>query len=544
MGKGALNPAEPGPVGGMAGLSGADASHASHASESLNPNCSPRANTNGRLSPRPTSSSQIRVNANATINATVNATVNANVNAKSVAGAGHLGPTEPDKPAAARVLNASNAPSESSASSMSGMCVGNCPIHPPVPNAPTEPKPEPRSSRKDRDRDAKQKRASRPDSKASDDRLFQNQNQNQNQNPSQNSNQAPLQPRSKSKSKSKSRSRPDSERGQVDLKGLRDHVVDMAKNYNGCRALQQILLTASPAAVTEIFEELQSSLRELMTDPFGNYVFQMLLQVCSEERRAQILSAVRDFVIDASLNIHGTRCVQSLVQYCSSPSMIDSLFAALQGHIAHLAAHPNGNHVILRCLQSIPESFCTPLFEELVQHCIDIATHRHGCCVIQQFFLRAPPLYRNRLMNAILHEAHLLITNPFGNYVVQFVLERGRPEERELLTRSVFGHVVEYSCQKYSSNVIEKVIVLADEQVRYQIICEIVGSPHFPAILHHNFANYIIQNLFHNCGKENVFVLYDAILPFKGELGRSTGGRHILTALNAFEYFAPISAIQ
>ena len=47
-----------------------------------------------------------------------------------------------------------------------------------------------------------------------------------------------------------------------------------------------------------------------------------------------------------------------------------------------------------------------------------------------------------------------------------------------------------------------------------------------------------------NCGKENVLVLYDAILPFKGELGRSTGGRHILAALNAFEYFAPISAIQ
>lgn len=52
--------------------------------------------------------------------------------------------------------------------------------------------------------------------------------------------------------------------------------------------------------------------------------------------------------------------------------MIDSLFSALQGHIAHLAAHTNGNHVILRCLQSIPESFCTPLYEELVQHCIEV----------------------------------------------------------------------------------------------------------------------------------------------------------------------------
>lgn len=88
-------------------------------------------------------------------------------------------------------------------------------------------------------------------------------------------------------------------------------------------------------------------------------------------------------MIDASLNIHGTRCVQSLVQvanflqpktqYCSSPSMIDSLFSVLQGHIAHLAAHSNGNHVILRCLQCIPEPYCTPLFEELVQHCIEVA---------------------------------------------------------------------------------------------------------------------------------------------------------------------------
>lgn len=109
--------------------------------------------------------------------------------------------------------------------------------------------------------------------------------------------------------------------------------------------------------------------------------------------------------------------------------MIDSLFSILQGHIAHLAAHSNGNHVILRCLQCIPELYCTPLFEELVQHCIEvlplfsphsqIATQRHGCCVIQQFFLRAPSLFRDRLMNAIVHEAHLLTTNPFGNYVVQ-----------------------------------------------------------------------------------------------------------------------------
>ena len=158
-----------------------------------------------------------------------------------------------------------------------------------MPSAAAELKPSSRSSRKwvpscgltPRERDAKPKRASRQDAKASDDLQSQSQSQSQSQ--------GSIAPRSKPKAKAKAKPRTDAEREQVELKGLRGHVVEMAKNYNGCRALQQILLAASPAAVTEIFEELQGSLRELMKDPFGNYVFQMLLQVCSEERRAQIV---------------------------------------------------------------------------------------------------------------------------------------------------------------------------------------------------------------------------------------------------------------
>ena len=282
MGLGALSSAEPGSVAGMAGLPGAEATH---------PSPSPRPNANGNPSPRSTSSSKMRVNAHAhahgniKANANTNGNIKANANGKGAAGASHLGPTESDKSVAARVLNASNAPSDPNGSA------GHCPTRPAMPSAAAELKPSSRSSRKwvpscgltprerDRDRDAKPKRASRQDAKASDDLQSQSQSQSQ----------GSIAPRSKPKAKSKAKPRPDSDREQVELKGLRGHVVEMAKNYNGCRALQQILLAASPAVVTEIFEELQGSLRELMKDPFGNYVFQMLLQVCSEERRAQIV---------------------------------------------------------------------------------------------------------------------------------------------------------------------------------------------------------------------------------------------------------------
>ena len=52
--------------------------------------------------------------------------------------------------------------------------------------------------------------------------------------------------------------------------------------------------------------------------------------------------------------------------------MATRIIHALQGHIAQLASHSNGNHVIQRCLQTFSESVCRPLYEELVDHCIEV----------------------------------------------------------------------------------------------------------------------------------------------------------------------------
>lgn len=137
--------------------------------------------------------------------------------------------------------------------------------------------------------------------------------------------------------------------------------------------------------------------------------------------------------------------------------------------------------------------------------------HRHGCCIIQQCFTTAPDRFHRTLVDAIVRDASLLLVDPFGNYVVQvlervedhvqFVLEHGSDKERARLIQTAFGKIVDYSCQKYSSNVIEKIIVLGDENVRYRIIEEIITSPHFPAVLHHSVgigqACDIVCELYH-----------------------------------------------
>ena len=122
--------------------------------------------------------------------------------------------------------------------------------------------------------------------------------------------------------------------------------------------------------------------------------------------------------MDASYNVHGTRSVQRLIQVCKEPDMVKTIMDALRGHIADLSSHSNGNHVIQRCLQYMPEQYRIDVFKEVVDSCVDvltlaichpqISTHRHGCCVVQRC-----------LDSAIVQNSYELICNPFGNYVIQ-----------------------------------------------------------------------------------------------------------------------------
>ena len=46
---------------------------------------------------------------------------------------------------------------------------------------------------------------------------------------------------------------------------------------------------------------------------------------------------------------------------------------ALKGNIADLSSDANGNHVIQRCLQYMPDEYRTIVFKEVVASCFDVS---------------------------------------------------------------------------------------------------------------------------------------------------------------------------
>ncbi len=65
-------------------------------------------------------------------------------------------------------------------------------------------------------------------------------------------------------------------------------VLTVAKDQNGCRFLQRKFDEGGASAIAQVFPEILDNLIDLMTDPFGNYLTQKLLDRCSEDQRLQV----------------------------------------------------------------------------------------------------------------------------------------------------------------------------------------------------------------------------------------------------------------
>ncbi|KAL1564655.1 hypothetical protein AAHA92_06968 [Salvia divinorum] len=244
------------------------------------------------------------------------------------------------------------------------------------------------------------------------------------------------------------------------------YIHDIAKDQHGCRFLQKIFEEGTSRDVQIIFDEIIDHVLELMVNPFGNYLMQKLLEVCNEEQKTHILLRVTEEpweLVRISLNTHGTRVVQKLIETLKTRQQISLVSSALEPGFLVLIKDLNGNHVVQRCLQCFTAEDSKFIFVAAAKYCVDIAMHQHGCCVLQRCISSSTGEFRENLVAEISANGLLLAQDAFGNYVVQIILELKISSVTSKLTRQFEGNYVNLSRQKFSSHVIEKCLVLLQD---------------------------------------------------------------------------------
>ncbi|KAG7378278.1 pumilio domain member 4 [Phytophthora pseudosyringae] len=356
---------------------------------------------------------------------------------------------------------------------------------------------------------------------------------------------------------------PSSLSAALSVEDIQNRVFAMSKDQNGCRLLQEQLDYEDRADLCEvIYQESLDHLAEMMVDPFGNYLFQKLLERVNEKQRLVIIRRVSSNLVAAALNLHGTRSVQKVVEVCAtSPDVIeedydeedgddygyvndreehpdggerrrttslpDIIVEALKDDAVRLCIDSNGNHVIQRALQFMKPEYNQFVFDAVCKECTTVGTHRHGCCVLQRCLDAANKAQKAEVIEQVERQAMKLMQDPYGNYVVQYVLDSCTAEEAFGVIMKPLGHIYELSVQKFSSNVIEKCLEKAPERVRQKYIAEITSCPKMNKMLQDQFANYVVQRALCVCAEEQCLLLVKAIRPHLAAMKNTSGGRRI-----------------
>lgn len=319
------------------------------------------------------------------------------------------------------------------------------------------------------------------------------------------------------------------------LEEVQGRINIIAKDQYGCRFLQRKFDEGSPGDVQKIFIEIIDHIIELMTDPFGNYLVQKLLDVCNEDQRMQIIHSTTGkgcALVSVSLNMHGTRAVQKLIETLKTPQEISMVISALKPGVVALIKDLNGNHVVQHCLHCLSSEENQFLFDAATTHCVEIASHRHGCCVLQRCIDYSTGVHRQRLVSVLVANALVLSQDAFGNYVVQYVLNLNIPRVTGDIILILEGNYVNLSMQKFSSNVVEKCLKLSRDEARARLIYELINSSQLGQLLQDPYANYVVQCALAVSKGAVHAALVEAIRPNLPALRSSPFAKRILSRAN------------
>jgi hypothetical protein len=329
----------------------------------------------------------------------------------------------------------------------------------------------------------------------------------------------------------------------------------LSRDQVGCRLVQQALDEEGTIAATLILKEGLPFWGEAMVDPFGNYLFQKILEKVTPQERIMLVKSVSPRLVNASLNLHGTRSVQKLVELCAQDehnqvvganeeSAADILTYSLAPAAARLCIDSHGNHVIQRILLKLNYKHSKFVFDAVALSVGDVARHRHGCCVIQRCLDSQPTEARSHLVLRIVDKSLELMQDAYGNYVVQYVLDVCSDQDVQAVCESVAGRVNLLAIQKFSSNVMEKCLERCSDRIKEMYLDEMSRPERIRELMMDPFGNYVVQRALSVATHTQAIRLVEAMRPHllstqtsgpngqrNGGVRNTAGGRRIIAKI-------------
>ncbi|KAG5486665.1 hypothetical protein LSCM1_07918 [Leishmania martiniquensis] len=235
-----------------------------------------------------------------------------------------------------------------------------------------------------------------------------------------------------------------------------------------------------------------------------------------------------------AMDQHGCHVARTLIEYISTHQM-EALVPYMDPHVIRQMA--TATQHTRRVLQAVFEHHKSdalmPIVEVVTSDCQRLSVTQQGCIAIIRIIEYAKPAQKRTLISALVPLLSTLAKNQFGNYVVQCILKNmeGYVSLHDLVG-SFQGHWVELSCDKYSSNVMEKIVGMLKGNLRQCIVNELIFDvAHLQCLMQNSFGNYVLQAVIGSAVNQYEYgLIYDAVTPL---LHTSPYGHRIEAKLKA-----------
>ncbi|GET85865.1 hypothetical protein, conserved [Leishmania tarentolae] len=218
-----------------------------------------------------------------------------------------------------------------------------------------------------------------------------------------------------------------------------------------------------------------------------------------------------------ALDPHGCQVARTLIEYISTPQM-EALVPYIDPQaIRQMATTTQHTRRVLQAIFERHKSDALmPIVEVVTSDCQRLSVTQQGCIAIIRIIEYAKPAQKRMLITALVPLLSTLAKNQFGNYVVQCILKNmdGYVSLKDLVG-SFKGHWVELSCDKYSSNVMEKIVGMLKGGLRQRIVNELIfDAAHLQCLLQNSFGNYVLQAVIGSAVNQYEYgLIYDAVTP-------------------------------
>ena len=243
--------------------------------------------------------------------------------------------------------------------------------------------------------------------------------------------------------------------------GLKCELPEYICGQIGSRIMQKYLNKFPSEILTLLIIKLGASLNRIMIDIYGNYFCQKLFNICTSDQRILILENIKNNFVSISKDNSGTHVIQAMLDTISSPTEEILILTSLKGHEMDLAFDTNGTHVLQKILSVIDESkreqLNNVLFNEsnIKALCID----SKGICVIKKMIKEVEKdIYKSIIIDGIFSNCIEISENPYGNYAIQCLIDEWGIDTNIKIVNYCIDKADTFSIQKYSSNIIDKLI--------------------------------------------------------------------------------------